>query len=25
MDGAFGANACSVLNIRPEGAIMLEI
>ena len=25
MDGAFGENACSVLNIRPEGAIKLDI
>ena len=25
MDGAFGENACSVLNIRPEGAIKLEV
>ena len=23
MDGAFGENACSVLNIRPEGAIQI--
>ena len=23
MDGAFGENACSVLNIRPEGAILV--
>ena len=25
MDGAFGAGACAVLNIRPEGAIKVEI